>query len=209
MKARLVLVEREDKSRNTVLGCSGLMLNDRYVIITANIIFDQWAQTILEELQPGEFLTNLSKYGTSLNVVVKEEDMYGIKKARILSAFVSGNIKNSNKFLFRHWAIDSIDNNRGINEAMSLFFVLSVDENTNVEDFKGILKEWWNLLINFDFNKGDEIYITSVPFANRNFLNSLSKGIISNTFGNSSCFILSDCPCTPGAEGSPVYLYNK
>lgn len=209
MKVRLVLVEREDKTQHTVLGCSGLMLNDKYVIITANIIFGQWAQTVLKELQPGKFSADISKHDTSLNVVTKEEDMYSVKKANILSGFVSHNIKNSNKFIFQHWAIDSVDNNRGINEAMSLFFVLSFSEGASIEDFKGVLREWWDLVMHIGFNKGDTIYITSVPFANRNFMNSVSKGIVSNIIGSSSCFIISDCPCTPGAEGSPVYLYNK
>lgn len=209
MKARLVLVEKEDKVQNTVLGCSGLMLNDDYVIITANILFGQWAQTILQELPPGQLSTQFSQSDISLNIVSKEEEFYNVRKARILSAFVSHSIKNSDKYIFQNWAIDSIDNNRNIHNVMSLFFVLALNERANVENFKKVLREWWDLVINLEVNKGATIFTRSVPFANRNFMNSVSKGIVSNIFGNSSCLILSDCPCTPGGEGSPVYVYNR
>ncbi|XP_018574407.1 peroxisomal leader peptide-processing protease isoform X2 [Anoplophora glabripennis] len=209
MKSHLVLVEREDKVQNTVLACSGLMLNDDYVIITANILFDQWPQTVLQELQPGKLTTNFPESDISLNVVSKQEKLYTVRKAKILSAFISDNIKNSNKYVFQNWAIDSIDNNRNISEVMSLFFVLVLREGAGIEGFKKVLKEWWNLVITLDVNKGTTIYTRSVPFANRNFMDSVSKGIVSNIFGNSSCLILSDCPCTPGGEGSPVYLCDS
>ncbi|KAJ8925956.1 hypothetical protein NQ315_009809 [Exocentrus adspersus] len=208
MKSQLVLVEREDKVRNAVVGSSGLLLNDKYIITTTNIHFDAVSTLDVEELEPGQLYTSFPRSATaSFMIVSKDGELYDVKKARMLATFTSGNIKYSNKDIFQNWAIDSKDNNWDLNTAMSLFLVLAVGENAaDVEDFKNILKQWWDLTMKLEANKGDAVYCVSTPFGNRNFINSLSKGIVSNILGNSSCLLVSDCPCAPGCEGSPVYL---
>ncbi|XP_068240468.1 peroxisomal leader peptide-processing protease isoform X2 [Palaemon carinicauda] len=57
-------------------------------------------------------------------------------------------------------------------------------------------------------NKGANAYIESSPFGSLSpsvFLNSLSKGIISNVSGRNSDIYLTDARCMMGGEGAPVY----
>ncbi|KAK7077021.1 hypothetical protein SK128_011891 [Halocaridina rubra] len=60
-----------------------------------------------------------------------------------------------------------------------------------------------------DAIKGSNVFIESTPFGSlspRVFLNSLSKGIISNVSGFGKDIYLTDARCIMGAEGAPVYL---
>ncbi|KAJ8935389.1 hypothetical protein NQ314_012805 [Rhamnusium bicolor] len=165
---------------------------------------------MFESLKPSKLYSGVfSSYNAPLNVVWIENGLYVVKRACIFSAFISENIKNSNKYIFQNWAINSIDNNRDLNKSLSVFFILAFEKIDCVEDFKDTLSKWWYLVGSFDINKGDTIFTKSSPFGNRNFINSFTKGIVSNIFGNNYCFILSDCPSTPGTEGSPVYLTNR
>ncbi|XP_064098503.1 peroxisomal leader peptide-processing protease-like [Macrobrachium nipponense] len=57
-------------------------------------------------------------------------------------------------------------------------------------------------------NKGANAYIESSPFGSLSpsvFLNSLSKGIISNVSGHNGDIYLTDARCMMGGEGAPVY----
>ncbi|KAJ8969887.1 hypothetical protein NQ317_013659 [Molorchus minor] len=210
MKSQPVLIEVEDKTNNKVFGCSGLMLNKKYVITTANLFLCEDSQNIFEELEPGKLYTNLfPNYNNTLNVVWNEDGLYVVKRPYIFAAFVSKNIKHSSKHIFQNWAIDSIDNNKDLSKILSVFVVLNFVKMESLESIKEIFSEWWDLSMSDNFNKGGSVYIRSVPFGNREFMDSVSQGIISNIFGTNECFVLSDCPSTPGSEGSPVYLSNR
>ncbi|KAJ8958668.1 hypothetical protein NQ318_016393 [Aromia moschata] len=208
MKVRLVLIEKEDRQENRVLGCSGIMLDEKYVIATGNLFQDS-TKYISEDLQPGKLHAELFiNYDAIVNIVWRENELYNVKNARIFATFISGKMKNSSTHIFQNWAVDSIDNNRNLNDILSQVFILTFQEE-NLEDLKRVLTEWWASVASLEVTKGDTLFVRTVPFGNRDFIDSCTKGIVSNILGQDSCFILSDCPTTPGAEGSPVYLLNS
>ncbi|OXU30433.1 hypothetical protein TSAR_011969, partial [Trichomalopsis sarcophagae] len=59
-----------------------------------------------------------------------------------------------------------------------------------------------------ELTRGASVEIDSAPFGNAVFLDSLSRGIVSNTLGEEDCVILTDANAVPGCEGAPVYLVD-
>ncbi|KAJ8969888.1 hypothetical protein NQ317_013660 [Molorchus minor] len=47
----------------------------------------------------------------------------------------------------------------------------------SLESIKEIFSEWWDLSMSDNFNKGGSVYIRSVPFGNREFMDSVSQVI--------------------------------
>ena len=59
---------------------------------------------------------------------------------------------------------------------------------------------------------GDRVEICSTPFGGLKpdaFMNSFSRGIISNMAGKDNCLLLTDARCILGGEGSPLYTFQK
>jgi len=55
---------------------------------------------------------------------------------------------------------------------------------------------------------GQTVFAVATPFGNLSpavFLNSVSKGIVSNIVGAESELILTDARCIPGTEGGALY----
>lgn len=53
------------------------------------------------------------------------------------------------------------------------------------------------------------VEILSTPFGNPVFIDSISRGIVSNVLGEAGCVILTDTNAVPGSEGAPVYLTEQ
>ncbi|XP_044263234.1 uncharacterized protein LOC123010419 isoform X3 [Tribolium madens] len=103
------------------------------------------------------------------------------------------------------WSLDTPKSGRVDDIILSIFFVIRINEVGTIDGFKHCLKQWWNLIKNEDINQMDDIFVKSVAFGNKMFLDSYSRGIVSSTVGRNNCLIVSDCALTPGSEGSPVY----
>lgn len=202
-----ILIEVADKSDNNLYTTSGIMLNNAFIITTAisPLISKIQAKDDLKLGQLSLLDTNFDNF--DINIVwEKKNNQYNVKNAKPLAVFVCENIYKTSKYIFKDWSIDSIENNRKLNEILSMFFILQIDFSYNMNDFRKLLNNWWSLIYNANLNKTDELICISTSFGNRNFMNSFSKGIVSNIFGNHGCLLLSDCPTTPASEGSPVYI---
>ncbi|XP_028585414.2 peroxisomal leader peptide-processing protease isoform X1 [Podarcis muralis] len=60
--------------------------------------------------------------------------------------------------------------------------------------------------------KGDPVFACGSPFGSfcpDIFMNTLSKGIVSNTSGENNALILTDARCLPGTEGGGVYALSE
>lgn len=58
---------------------------------------------------------------------------------------------------------------------------------------------------------GDKTEIISTPFGGLKpdiFMNSVSRGVVSNIAGSKGCLLLTDARCIWGGEGSPLYTFN-
>lgn len=212
----VVALEREDAVRKMVIGASGLMINKTFVITTSNILISMFDNLRLEELYERE----RNKLHTDfympevLNLKVfwkKDIDFneYIIENGDLLGVFISSSVTLTPSQTFDGWAVDTLENSNNLNKYLSLFFVFKTVENSNSAEFLNILKCWWREINSFNIIQCDEIFIKSSSFGNKVFWNSFSKGIISNIVGYNGCLVVSDCPTTPGSEGSPVYKSNR
>lgn len=57
--------------------------------------------------------------------------------------------------------------------------------------------------------RGVSLLIESTPFGNPVFIDSISRGIVSNVLGTHDCLMLTDANAVPGCEGGPVYVMRE
>lgn len=203
---KLVLVERVASTESKIVVSSGLLFGD-FVIVTSNIFADKpVTKCNLSEANGNIYLNPFGSEPLNLNCVSQiDEATYDVKTATVFALFISKSMKNSARLL-KNFAIDAVDNNLNLDEVLSTFFILTLNLKSTADDFTKSLKHWWDSIGRLNIRKCDEVSIESCAFANRSFLNSISQGVISNILGENSCLILSDCPSTPGSEGSPVFV---
>jgi hypothetical protein len=212
----VVAIENVDAIKGVVYGSSGVMINNKYIITTANILLPSVNDEFKKYLHLGKtenvHLRSCLERLSNLKIICKPKnngDEYRVENGDVLAVFVSKNIKYSPKEALDGWSVDTVDNCRSVANSLSIFFVIKIDLMGNMSDFKKCLIQWWDLIKNEEVKQCDEICIKSVPFGNKIFLDSYSRGIVSNIFGRNSCLVVSDCPTTPGSEGSPVYKINN
>jgi len=61
---------------------------------------------------------------------------------------------------------------------------------------------------NLSIGVGSVVYVVGTPFGNLSppvFLNSVSKGVLSNVCGANQELLLTDARCIPGTEGGAIY----
>ncbi|XP_014213115.1 peroxisomal leader peptide-processing protease [Copidosoma floridanum] len=120
------------------------------------------------------------------------------------------------------WSFDTpfyVSNNHD-NFLRSIFLLLRVNNGLMVSEEDTNFKEQaWIVLREFHtkylepwdvggVTRGTSVQMESVPFGSIEFLNSLSRGIVSNVLGDLNCIILSDAIAVPGCEGAPLFIYD-
>lgn len=214
MDFQSVLIETIKRNGTNLFTTSGTMLNEEFIMTTINTPILN-AITSLENIKLG-VLTVLNPrdfHEFDINVVwpsPNKKSRFKARSAKPFALFMCGNIFKTSKSIFKDWAIDSVENNQNLNEGLSIFVFLKLNtsnRSNDVDKLRSILRTWWTSVGNLHVGKTDELICISTAFGNRNFMNSFSKGIVSNIFGPDCCLILTDCPTTPASEGSPVYLY--
>lgn len=208
MNFKLVLLERVDG--NNIIANSGLLIDNKFIIVTANIFGSQKITEIQWSKKCGNLYINpLENKSIIINcIIAKGDDTYEVKLVNVFGAYFSHSIQISHIF-FKRFAIDALDNNNYVTDRLSTFYILTFDPKCSLEELKNSFKTWWDVVGCYNIQKCCNVYVESSPFANRNFLNCVSRGIVSNILGKQGCFILSDCPTTPGSEGSPVFIGNN
>lgn len=212
MESKVALVEYEHNQ--VIYTNSGLLFKNKFVLITSSVLALYIKQPTVEEslkrLVPGRLVFDVfpSESSPRLTVITKAsplEAKLSFYKAKVLAGFISHNIYGSSQRYLKNWSIDFKESKYGLNEFLSLFFVLEL---VDTESKVGLEEALTELLKSSskDLRIGCEIFIRSVPFGNRAFLDSYSYGILSNAFGEKTCLLLTDGPTTPGSEGSPIFL---
>lgn len=207
MSFELVLLERVDE--NSITANSGILIDNKFILVTTNI-FDPEKEAEKQWKNWKKFgniyLSPLENNSVIINCVKKNDNgTYDIKSANVLAVYFSNLIHKSDIF-FENFTVDALGNCIHSKDQLSTFYILRFGSKCNLEELKQSLKGWWGLLSSYNLKKYDNIYIESSPFGNRHFLNSVSRGIVSNIVGEQDCLILTDCPTTPGSEGSPVFI---
>lgn len=212
MEISSVLVEYESVEELKTYASSGILINNKFVIITTNILANLLKTDDLYTklfyckqsfINPKELLLSVPKLNVILNII---DNKIEYRDGTVLSAFVSNNIRDSSKRILGNWSIDNEDNLSQMQELISLFYVITIDEKENhdsLNEFKNFLKQH-NEDLDENFYIGKEVAVDSTPFGNRNFFNTYSRGIISNILGENDCLILTDCPTAIGSDGGLV-----
>ena len=86
-------------------------------------------------------------------------------------------------------------------ELMSIFILLGTNNGVN----NGAVNLSELLLSLSEPLRGQDVLVESTPFGSELFLNSLSRGIISNVVGSQKCLILTDARTVVGCEGGPIF----
>lgn len=210
-------MEHQDPKTSEVNSTSGIQFHEKYVLIPGNFIlrtlkhvnFDNSSSHLQPDVLFGDiFKTHDSKFHV---ISLNPDKTYKFEEAIVAATFLSGPVLNSTESVLKDWTLDSDDNERTKN-ALPLFCVLSLDKRRGSQ-FELIKRALGDLLKDCKANGetiflGREVVIKSAPFANRNFINSYSKGVLSNVLGDNGCLLLSDCPTVPGSEGSPIFVRN-
>ncbi|KAF2900579.1 hypothetical protein ILUMI_05621 [Ignelater luminosus] len=216
-----VLVEYEDTDNNEIYTNSGILFEDKFVIITGNVLMPYLKSNAndlnawLLNIQPGKLnFSPFSAFSSKPQVKIvfkKENSPMRFKQAEVISLFVCKNILNSSSRYLHDWAIDFDDKQYQAKQFLSLFFILKIINDNNVSeiDLNVALIELLKNVHKWHTEIGKEVFIESTPFGNREFLNSYSQGVISNIAGENSCFLLTDCPSAPGSEGCPLFIKAK
>ena len=96
----------------------------------------------------------------------------------------------------------SISEPEQLQSLLSHFFVLQLD------DWVSQNQEPPKIYPSNRLHLGDPVIARSTPFGVLSapvFMNSLSKGVISNLAGADNCLLLTDARCIPGGEGGAIY----
>lgn len=214
MEIKSILVELESINENVTYASSGILLNNKFVIVTANIFANlfktnndsykkifNWNKRSTNFIKPDDILANVPK----LNIIINMNDnQINYRNGNIISAFVSNNIRDVSVRSLRDWSIDTEDD-INVKNLLCLFFIISIDDGrkNDLDEFKCILRNYCDTLDD-NFYVGKDICIESSPFGNRHFFNTYTRGIISNIVDNKECLILTDCTTTVGSEGGLV-----
>lgn len=220
----VVVVECKEINSNAVevYSSSGILFYKGYVLITAHLpseVARIRLGDLCQEISPGTLhpiseFTDLSTLEFQIisknsNDCKSEYPSYDVFPAQIIAVFKSQSVYESTNKILSTWTIDSQEKSDLNKICLSLFFVLSIRNDLNkVQIFKTLLQSMNNMWKTVNPEKiqvGQEVLIRSAPFGNRNFIDSHSRGIISNVLGKNSCFLFSDCPTVIGSEGSPMY----
>lgn len=191
----VVLVDCEDKTSNNVVSKSGFKFSNTHIITVGSLI-----TPFLQQKQMNiQFFVTRNSNGNLFR-----------QEAVILRTFKSEIANTCVHELFGEWSIDSSENSNFAKQSLCLFVILSLDFDTK-SDVRDALAGLRRVVGGFkkQIFKGREVFVESVPFGNKYFINNHSCGIVSNVVGRNNCFVLSDCPTVPGSEGSPMYFKGK
>lgn len=191
---------------------SALKIHKKYILVPAiSIAFALKEITFPLHLTAGILYDdpcnlNSIKFST---VSVNDDETFNVEMAVLEATFVSSSVANSVERILKNWTVNQ--DYATIKKMLPLFFIFKCANQDDIScNLQSFLRNLWDFSIPRDkVCVGDEICIKSTPFGNRNFINSCSKGIVSNILGEEGCFLFSDCPAAPGSEGSPMFLIKR
>ncbi|XP_044582041.1 peroxisomal leader peptide-processing protease isoform X2 [Cotesia glomerata] len=196
------------------------------ILLKPKIEKDKKFSDFISTLPPGE-IVNLSGREDHLKVQVK------LCRKISKSSTQNTEVKSLNGVVVSLWScpslIDSLTKlysstdlsetfdrlNRILLPIILVIYLNKKDENVNivnecsVENIHKMLDYFCDSQLSQQIpEKGDDVEIESTPFGNTVFINSISKGIVSNVLGIDKCVMLTDIHAIPGCEGGLVYSTN-
>lgn len=208
------------------LNASGIIFSNRFILTTSQVFNNVELNNLVRNTSLNfNTLTNCSRINNlKLTVITADKGEQNIFEAEPLFYFTCSHLHKSLNAEIKDWSLSEINSLNEINNSrepnnnltqiknLSIFFILEKLDN-QFPAHKVLLQTH---LANFletcskEYLIGDEIRIICTPFGLRHFLNSCSKGIVSNKFGIESNLLLVDYPGVPGCEGGSIFsLYRS
>ncbi|XP_050295918.1 peroxisomal leader peptide-processing protease isoform X1 [Anthonomus grandis grandis] len=195
-----VLLQAKKKNSAAIVSYSAILLQKQYVISTSHIL--QELEIPAQDIEVGKLVLcneNFSKK-QHFNVVSNEfatisADLFGLFKCKNIDNFFRNDCKDCQ--------VQAHSTN--LKEYLSIFVIFSVgNARCSKKNLLMILYSWIEIISQDNIRKGEHILSISSPFGTKIFFNTITEGIVSNAFENSSLF-LSDCCSAPGSEGGAVF----
>lgn len=210
--------------KRDAFGTSGILLSSRYILTHGSLLLPELVtsnSTIKDYLNDSVLIFH-SKSGiqstprqissmiqlithledNSRKIVTKPCSWVGWCRCPLLN-------ETFNRVLFS-WNFQNLQkSSNDFNESLlSIFLVLEIDgHSAGSNDITSAVKEFYqNQVANLpEVHRGSILEIAGTPFGNPEFMDTVSRGILSNMIGRDGCVILTDANSVPGCEGAPVY----
>lgn len=209
MDFKSILIEKKDPVSSEVHSSSAILIEKKYIISTSHILsrFLNSNLKLIDDIKAGTLHWNSGRITFKVRALWQSNNVAHLvsKEANLFALFKCKNIEEFCRNKFKDWSMDFRENNNHLKLLAPLFCIFTIEkEIVNHEELKELLHTWLCNIYSIHLNKGDQIISRSAPFGTREFLNSLSEGVISSELYKSFLF-LSDCSSSPGCEGGLIY----
>ncbi|KAJ8683479.1 hypothetical protein QAD02_019271 [Eretmocerus hayati] len=155
---------------------------------------------------------NKSENGTRKESSKSQSKMMDEKDCTVKFTWRCPLLRKTFNDVFFSWSFEK--NTRFDKSLLPIFLLIRIDDGVGSEGCEDsaeqVLRELYESLVSLSpKSRGLDVEIESAPFGNPCFLNSVSRGIVSNVLGEGNCIILSDVNAVPGCEGAPLFLLPK
>ncbi|XP_011310186.1 peroxisomal leader peptide-processing protease [Fopius arisanus] len=234
MDATSVSISFTEGASSEVRGVSGIKINDTW-ILTSGLLYtttsdkDNDALHLIRSLKPAiltcipvpQKITNVRVSVTSraapramgTNERSVEDSKISETCGTICAAWRCPLLSDTLDNLFHGWSFD--ENSEKTDKALLTIFLLvrlHKDEqaeftSTDILEAEECLTHLLRICQLLETpRRGVDMLIESTPFGNPVFIDSISRGIVSNALGTHDCVMLTDANAVPGCEGGPVYV---
>lgn len=202
-------------SQNKAMSCSGVFLNSKSgIVVCTGIVFsgftkEHFAKNNSIHVYSDSFCKDMKVYVDYTNYNQRVMDRLDVirQEAKLLMMVNCLEFQNAFHKIFKradNWGFYSGSEDTGVLEDSSLlswFAVLKVPTSSTCESVP------W--LRSCTLKKGSAVLACGSPFGGLCpdlFMNTISKGIVSNLAGDESALILTDARCLPGTEGGGLFV---
>lgn len=198
------LIEHNDGSK--VLTTSGIVLDNKFSIFPASIFLVNLPEVpnYLLKIPSGElYFKNYFKINNqNTKIIIPKDKNEKTKSIKFYACFSCKNLKNTQNFPLVPHDLESYEQ---ITFILSLFLIVSLEFESN--EFSTCINSLLGSCV--PPIRGSQILVESTPFGSRDLICTLTKGIVSNNFGENESYFLIDAATAPGSEGGAVFLNQK
>ncbi|XP_053594168.1 peroxisomal leader peptide-processing protease isoform X2 [Microplitis demolitor] len=227
MEPKSVAISLVEKNSNEIEYTSGIQISEDWILAPGTLlkskIEDQTLLDFISALPSGE-IKSLREENLQVQVqscaMTESREITEIKstKGSIAGLWSCPLLADSLANLYSSKSLN--ENFERLNKILlPIFLVVRLDRDDekvnnvsecSVKDIYQVLSCFFDShLSGEDYKRGDDVQVESTPFGNPVFINSVSKGIVSNVLGVNNCIMLTDANAVPGCEGGPVYAARK
>ncbi|XP_011504849.1 PREDICTED: peroxisomal leader peptide-processing protease [Ceratosolen solmsi marchali] len=234
----LVTHKAAKKRQGDAYGTSGIFLSDGWILSHGTLLSlpfddssDRDLQSFLIDIQE-KHDRDLLVVPRDLSQTLKLQLQYNRlsnntdEKSRVMEKVIIEDKNCSLRIIWRcsllhqtfnslnSWSFEKVD--KFDKSLLSIFLLLKVESGTEIRaddiaEGKKVLSDFYKRHLTdsrIPLRRGMLVEMEATPFGNATFLDSVSRGIVSNVFGAEDCVILTDANALPGCEGAPLFTFR-